>query len=188
MTLSYALLTEPNSTAVDISQQAGRTPVGRDGLLPTICTSAKLYMTEQKRILTGMELLMLHGMPRRLLDHGEYADNLMKDLAGNSFLAGAVMAVLISIYLHIPAEWVIGKRDGGDVGAVSDDPDPRDDAGAEAAHAVDAAAADDADAADAPADATDNDADADAADVEAGADDAAVSADNDEFLQRLMQM
>lgn len=70
-------------------------------------------MFPQMRILTGLEMLMLHGMPRGLLEHPQVAavstDALMKDLAGNSFLAGAVLLMLITTLLHIPADVLLAQ-------------------------------------------------------------------------------
>jgi hypothetical protein len=104
--VAYAFQMDAQVTSVDVSQSLGRLPARSDNLFANFTTRSKIYMFHQKRVLTGREMLMLHGMPPQILPEG-VGDPLLRDLAGNSFLAGAVIVILISTFLHVPPEVLV---------------------------------------------------------------------------------
>jgi site-specific DNA-cytosine methylase len=108
MTFAMTLLTHPKATFIDVGQALGRAPVREDDFLHSFTQKALPYHVGQKRIITGMECLMVHGFPREALrpadleKHG-VPDSLLRDLAGNSFSTGAVLAAYLSLLSALPA-------------------------------------------------------------------------------------
>ena len=54
----------------------------------------------------GYEIMTMHGFPRVFLDEvlgrADISDATMRDLAGNSFTSGPLLAVFIAVLLHWP--------------------------------------------------------------------------------------
>ena len=105
--IAYALLVAPTTNKIDVSQSIGRGSKKCNDLFPTLVEKSKVYLINENRLFLGYEALLMHGVSKKLLkptllSKAKLTDNQLRDLAGNSFLAGAVSAVLIAALLHAP--------------------------------------------------------------------------------------
>lgn len=108
MTFAMTLLMHPGAKFIDVGQALGRAPVREDDFLHSFTGKALPYHVGQKRIITGKECLMIHGFPCGCLrpadlDRHGVQDSLLRDLAGNSFSSGAILAAYISLLNALPA-------------------------------------------------------------------------------------
>jgi hypothetical protein len=106
--LAFTLSTKPDVTSIDVSQQIDRCFYGKDDVWSTFTPGAKVIDLNENRIITGMERLMAHGVPRSLLKYEElrahqFSDWHLRDLAGNSFVGHVFLAVLIGVLAHWPS-------------------------------------------------------------------------------------
>ena len=107
MCIGFYLATDPTATSIDCGQSVGRAFVSNDDFLKTIIPASVIYLVKQRRPLLGMECLKVHGMPDRCFDmqrlqQENISDSLLKDLAGNSKVAGCIAAVLLAMLAHWP--------------------------------------------------------------------------------------
>ncbi|CAK9066604.1 unnamed protein product [Durusdinium trenchii] len=94
---------------VDISQSASRLPTSTKGskVTPTILPGSKLWHVERGRLLLGIEMMSLQGLPA-----GQFKCNILEtlsqkqcaDMAGDMFATPCIMAVVISILTAIRFE------------------------------------------------------------------------------------
>lgn len=83
MVLSLALESHPQAQYIDVSQSAGRAPLGQD-VLPCVTPGARIYSIAHKTFLTGRQKLLAQGIfPSQPAD--PFQDGLESDLAGNAF-------------------------------------------------------------------------------------------------------
>lgn len=112
MLLLFAVTQDPSMRYLDISQTIGRHRSSDDeDTLFTITPASKIMLMKCSPIrpLTGYECMLYHGWPRDILDamlddhENIFPDTLLKDLAGNSFVAFVYCALLISVLVYLPA-------------------------------------------------------------------------------------
>ena len=82
-----------------------------DGLLPTLTPRSFIWLLKLRnqvmaRPLLGLEMCYIQGFPkfwmnRALLAKCDVSENLLRDLAGNSFASGPLMATLIGVLLSV---------------------------------------------------------------------------------------
>ena len=116
MNLNYTMMTKPNTRMVDVSQSIGRSPTRDDDTFHSFTTNALPYVLKQKRVLSGRELLMIHGFPSTTLHQRKLAaagirDSLLRDLASNSWASGVVLAVLAGILRNVPHDIMVATTE-----------------------------------------------------------------------------
>lgn len=112
--------------SVDVNPRIDRLCLGKDGMIPTLCSSTKNFLLDvpglpqgssmPNRLMLGYEALALQGYPVEIIDKHEQklraeigsntntsylSDVLFGDLAGNAFSSTVYMAVLVGVFLNI---------------------------------------------------------------------------------------
>ena len=80
---------------------------------------AQVWSMERKRLLLGIEAMIIQGWPREFLqgaalDSDDMSNHILNDLAGNSFSGGPFGAVLLALLVHFPIglfDFDFGKAD-----------------------------------------------------------------------------
>ena len=125
MVLAYELKRHPQATCIDVGQSAGWSQVSETEVLPTMIPRGWFWIRlegREERLLTGKEMLMLHGFPKSsLANAGSFSDGLFRDLAGNSFHAFAFMATLIGLITYWPFCGIPDEPDVSDDAPAIDD-------------------------------------------------------------------
>jgi len=93
---------------IDLSQSIDRASCKGD-VTPCICPGSRVWCVKRKRLLSGVESLMLHGFDFEMVARasalvpfnrkGCSSNSKLKDLAGNAFNAGVLMRCLFSALL-----------------------------------------------------------------------------------------
>lgn len=73
-----------SNLVVDLSQSAARGALRTDGFLPTITPGSKLAMASSRRVLTGLEKIMLHGFPIHQMQFADASSKQMETMGGNT--------------------------------------------------------------------------------------------------------
>ena len=68
LTLAHCMLTKPGASGYDISQQAGRCPTYEEGMFGCLTPGAKIWWTERKGLITGLEMMKVHGFPDKVFE------------------------------------------------------------------------------------------------------------------------
>ena len=87
----------------DVSQGLPRVPRAL-GMIPWLCPSAHMWSTVRKRFLTGREKLALQGIHcgKDFPNWSVFSDQVLSDLAGNSFSATVCQAVTFAVLSFRP--------------------------------------------------------------------------------------
>lgn len=104
--LAYWMQKDPSLFALDVRPSIGRMIKMHDGCLNTVLPDSRVVLVHQKRMMCGLEAMMLQGFPagplkKHAAKHGPGADRLYSDMAGNAFSAPVVAAVLIGCILNL---------------------------------------------------------------------------------------
>ena len=85
---------------IDVSQSISRSCfTNRYGVNHALTTSSVVYSFERDSVLTGKELLLLHGQPKRLSVPSELSESTISQAAGEGFACPCIAAILWSVYL-----------------------------------------------------------------------------------------
>lgn len=111
--------------AVDLSQRLDRARVtSSPNLFFTMLPSQKVWVLARSseglvlhnRLLTGKECLKLQGFPEVSGHQLQVTDHQQQDLGGNAFASTILMALLLSLYSHMPQYiWTDQEEEGADV-------------------------------------------------------------------------
>ena len=84
-----------SNLVVDLSQSAARGALRTDGFLPTITPGSKLAMASSRRVLTGLEKIMLHGFPIHQMQFADASSKQMETMGGNTMHTHVVGAAIL---------------------------------------------------------------------------------------------
>ena len=95
-------------TSTDLTPTIKRMRSRSSGILATIVPNSKIMVKVAKvpfRILTGVEKIMITGLPLKMLEAGlmdpSVNDSLYRDLAGNAFTCSITLAIFIAIMTNV---------------------------------------------------------------------------------------
>ena len=123
MIVAYAIQTNPDIVAADVSQSIERSASNKTALVRTLHPGGKVWLFKRKRPLMGIEALCMQGFGLKMLRdcvmRVVFTDSLAKDLAGNSYTGSVVMAFLTALILHWPWPDCLPPGSGNDVDAIA---------------------------------------------------------------------
>ena len=106
VTLGYNMFLNPDATSFDVYQRIDRVPVGRDNIFSTFLPGSRVWSMTSKRLLTGKDKFVLHGMPKAVLDvateKAHVTDSRLSSLVGNSFDAHVLVPLMIALFIEFP--------------------------------------------------------------------------------------
>ena len=71
-------------------------------LLPTITCSARLWVNQVRRLVSGWEALRAQGFPVHRLDFDQLTQRQFMELVGNAFSGFVVAPIVTAIIMHAP--------------------------------------------------------------------------------------
>ena len=132
--LNYATTVFKPLLSVECGQRIDRATIRQKGPLATVTPGSKTFLFHPmaegsskvplNRFMLGFESLRLQGFPTEVMDkfpmEEQCTDPQMQDMAGNAFPGTVVLAILLSVYKHLPprvscVEPQQGADDMGDV-------------------------------------------------------------------------